>query len=116
MTTPTIDRCTVQVIDEVLGDHRSFMLPETVAEAEANCYEVQAAKFFIKWFMAGDDAFVFNDEDRLGEPIAVSIIERPQMITIRWFATGAGSAADAVERRKQIASGEWLRREVEDED
>lgn len=108
-----VDHCQLEVIDEILGTHEVHDLPETVAEASHNSLAVEAARFWLKWF-GRDDAIVFNDEDRLGEPIAVAIVKRPDSITVRWFAVGPHDLA--VERRREILNGQWLRKGVEDDE
>lgn len=114
LTLSDIDHCEVEIIDEILGTHKVFEIPTTVAEASHNCFEVEAARFYLKWFGHDDDPIVFNDEDRTPEPLSVSIVKRPDSVTVRWFATGPTELA--VERRREIINGQWLRKGVEDED
>lgn len=118
MNTPTtindVDHCHLEVIDEVLGTHEIHDLPETVAEASHNSLAVEAARFWLRWFGRDGDPLMFDDPDNVPEPIAVSIIKRSDSITVRWFAVGPHDLA--VERRREILRGQWLRKGVEDDE
>lgn len=109
-----IDHCRLEVIDEILGTLEVFDIPTTVAEASHNSLEVERARFWLKWFGRDDEPLTFDDPDNIPEPLSVCVIRRSDSIVVRWFAVGPHDLA--VERRREILNGQWLRKGVTDDE
>lgn len=73
----TSEQCPVQIIDDVFGTRREFVLPESADEAIENCLAVASAKCWIDWHGSEDDS-----------SIAVSIRKTDCMIRVHWHVVG----------------------------